>query len=483
MGKVSGLVRTVSDFPWVAGPKLAPDGSLEAAARQPNPASPEPAASPGKVTFADVGARIGADNEVLRNLLIDTGHQLSAIDDLKESFAKLTEPLANILTTLEHERAEHARSQGELVALRSGHETLRADFQKLDARSSELKADNERLNKGLATALQKARELEDNRSEMRAALQTARDAINGLTKQLGDESTKVRVLSEEKVLLTERAEASDKRMSELEGELAQTREHISLLENDKHTLQVALDRTLAESSRLSRQLGESESALSQVRGRIQQIESNLAAAEAERDKLAAACDESNERRQSEVYALELKLDAMRSRSETAEQMAASARQSLIGRSEALRAAEARLFEANAARSEAGTKAEHLAALNEQRERQIEKLEHHVTELSERCRSLLQAKTANESALADAQEHVASLTSHVEQLQLETASYRTKAEEDFVQLNAMIEQERTERALVEAALESTRKDYTRLQQQTMQARSVQRTDPQRRPARS
>src|SRR3954469_14902704 len=184
MGKVSGLVRTVSDFPWMAGPQLAPEGSSEPAAQQPPAVGPEPAPSPGKVTFADVGARIGADNEVLRNLLIDTGHQLSAIDDLKDSFAKLTEPLANVLTTLEHERAEHARSQGELTALRAGHETLRADFQKLEARSSELKADNERLNKGLAASLQKARELEDNRSEMRTALQTARDAINNLTKNL-----------------------------------------------------------------------------------------------------------------------------------------------------------------------------------------------------------------------------------------------------------------------------------------------------------
>jgi crescentin len=476
---VSELVRTVSDLGWTAAPKLAPDAP-EPDAQQPSAERP---AKRVPVTFAEIGARIGADNEVLRNLLIDTGHQLSAIDELKASFNKLAEPLANVLTTLEQERAEHARSKGELAALRATHDTLRTDFQKLDAKSSEMKGDNERLNRSLATAVQKTRELEDTRSELRGALTTARDAITTLTKQLGDETTKVRALSDEKVLLVERAESSDKKMSELEGHLAQARERISLLESDKNTLQAALDKTLAESSRMSRQLNETESALAQARSRIQQLETGLAATEAERDKLGAACDEANERRQSEVYALELKLDAMRSRSETAEQMAASARQSLIGRSEALRAAEARLFEANAARNEAMTKAEHLSTTGEERRQQIERLEHDVAELTDRCRALIDAQTANESALADARDHVASLTSHLDQVQFEAAAYRAKADEELVQINAALEQERCERAVAEAALESTRKDYARLQQHTMQERSAQRASRPRPPARA
>jgi hypothetical protein len=41
------------------------------------------------------------------------------------------------------------------------------------------------------------------------------------------------------------------------------------------------------------------------------MEGSLAAAESERDNLAAACADANERRQSEVHALGLKLDALR----------------------------------------------------------------------------------------------------------------------------------------------------------------------------
>jgi chromosome segregation ATPase len=476
MSKVSDLVRTVSDFPWASGPKLTPDGSPEPAVPQTStdrPANPDPG------SFADVGARIGADNEVLRNLLIDTGHQLAAIDDLKQSFSKLVKPLNNVLTTLEHERAEHARSQGELMAIRSNHSTLRDEFQGLEVRSSELKTHNERLNKNLSMAMQKARELEDERSELKRDLAAARGSIATMTKQLGEESTKVRVLSEEKIHLIGRADTSDQKITGLEGELAQARERISLLENDKVNLQASLDKTLAESSRLSRVLTETESALAHARNKLEQTESSLAATEAERIKLVATLDEANERRQSEIYALELKLDGMRSRSETAEQMAASARQSLIGRSETLRAAEARLFDANIARNEAETKAEHLTAVGENQARQIEKLENDVVELTERCRTLLETQTANEISLADAHENIASLTRHLDQVQTDATAYRTKAEEDFAQLSAAIEQERTERSFAEAALNSTRKDYARLQQQTTQERSEQRTDQKRR----
>jgi hypothetical protein len=49
----------------------------------------------------------------------------------------------------------------------------------------------------------------------------------------------------------------------------------------------------------------------------------------------------------------------------------------------------------------------------------------------------------------------------------------------VQLNATIEHERSERALAEGALETTRADYARIQRQMSQERSTRRVDHQRR----
>ena len=216
----------------------------------------------------------------------------------------------------------------------------------------------------LEAALQNARALEDDKAKLSSEIAAARVAMATLMKQLGEEASNVRVLSDEKRLLTERADTSDQRIVGLEAEVAHARERLSLVENDKDTLQAALDRKLAESSRLSRQLAESESALSDSRSRLRQIESSLAAAESERNKLAAACDEANERRQSEVYALELKLDALRSHSDAAERWRPACGRTWSTRTEEIESAEAKLSEATIARSEAEKKLEHLAAVGE-----------------------------------------------------------------------------------------------------------------------
>jgi crescentin len=304
-----------------------------------------------------------------------------------------------------------------------------------------------------------------------------------LVKQLGDETGNVRVLSEEKRLLVERTDVSDKRIVELEAEVAQARERLTLLQNDKDTLQGALDRKLAESSRMSRRLAESESALSDSRSRLRQMESNLAAAESERNRLAAACDEANEQRQSEVYALELKLEALRSHADAAEKLAAGVRQSLVTRTEELRLAETKLSEVTVARSETDKKVAQLSVVSEGWEQQTKKLEQTVAELTERYKIVSETLTANESSLVHAREKVKSLIAQIEQIQMDADANRAKTEEDIVQLNATIEHERCERSLAEGALEQARSDYARIQQQMAQERATRRVDHQRRVAKN
>jgi chromosome segregation ATPase len=124
------------------------------------------------------------------------------------------------------------------------------------------------------------------------------------------------------------------------------------------------------------------------------MEGSLSAAESERNNLAAACADANERRQSEVHALGLKLDALRSRSDAAEKLAAGVRQSLVERTEAMRTAEAKLLEVIVARGEAEKKVEHLAVVSSGWEQQTKKLELEVAALAERCKLLSETLTAN-----------------------------------------------------------------------------------------
>ena len=55
-----------------------------------------------------------------------------------------------------------------------------------------------------------------------------------------------------------RAATADKRVTELEDELGLARERLALEENENHSLQISLDLTISENSRLSSQLAESK---------------------------------------------------------------------------------------------------------------------------------------------------------------------------------------------------------------------------------
>ena len=56
--------------------------------------------------LSDVGSRMGEENEVLRNLLTDTGRKISELDDLKEAFDKLVTPFNSTLRALEQEKSQ-----------------------------------------------------------------------------------------------------------------------------------------------------------------------------------------------------------------------------------------------------------------------------------------------------------------------------------------------------------------------------------------
>jgi hypothetical protein len=97
-------MRTITHF-------LARKGgaSTSAAFAVPTPAKPgSPAAEePSEATLADIGARVGEENEALRNLLIDTDRRIGALDDLKDAFRNLVEPIGSALQALEQEKSDN----------------------------------------------------------------------------------------------------------------------------------------------------------------------------------------------------------------------------------------------------------------------------------------------------------------------------------------------------------------------------------------
>jgi crescentin len=461
-------MRTITHF-------LARKGgaSTSAAFAVPTPAKPgSPAAEePGEPTLADIGARVGEENEALRNLLIDTDRRIGALDDLKDAFRNLVEPIGSALQALEQEKSDNVGLRNALAELRAGHESVRGEFSALEKRAAELESAGEELGRELALAQQAVRGLEGDKTELTSEIVAARGEIANLESQLAQETANGRALSEANQILVDHANSADKRIVELQSEGALMREKLLLLENDKRSLQTALDQTLAETSRLSRRLTESENALTAARARLEQMDISLAAAENERVTLATARDEANERHQSEAYAMNLRLEALRSRAATAEKLLAEVRQTLAARTEDIRVLERKAVEATIARNSTEKVVERLTVARDGLDAKTRELEQTRASLTERSSSLAEALKARETALAHAEQKIKSLTDRIAEIEVDAGAYRAKTERRIDELNASLQRERVELAVAQGALETTRRDYARLQRDILAGRGA------------
>jgi crescentin len=426
--------------------------------------------------LAEVGSRIGEENESLRNLLVDTGRKITELDELKDAFGKIVVPFNNTLRALEQEKSNSLSLRGSLDESRSAYETLRVEFYNIEKKATALETEVERMREDLEFSRETARGLESTRVELANDISGNRAQISELERQLAQETAQRKALSENRRVLTDQLDSAEKRVVELEAELAALRERGTLLEDDKKSLQTALDNATAENSRLTRRLTESENTLTATRAQLGKVESSFAEAYAERSRLAALLDETKEQHQAERNTLNMRLDALQSRTGTAEKMLADARQSLIARTEEVRAFDRKAVEATIGHTNAEKKLTALEAAHEERERQMRDLETSRGALVERSNALTKTLKTRETSLARAEEKIQQLTERVGHLEADIQVSRTNIEKRVEDLTAALQRERMERSVVEGALEAARKDNSRLQSEVGSLRSALRRGP-------
>jgi chromosome segregation ATPase len=303
-----------------------------------------------ELTLADIGARLGEDNEKLRNLLIDAGHRIGAIGDVKKAFRDLAEPIKTAIRDLEQERVENTRLRDALAELRTGYDTLHGNFSALEKRAAELEGDRDVDHRQLAQVRQTARGLENDNTELTSEIVAAR-------------------------------------------------------------------------------------------GQLEQLEVNLAAAQADRAALSAARDEAEERHRSESYTLNLRIEALRARAATAEKLLSETRQALVLRTEELRIAERKAADAVVARAAADKTIEGLTAARDAFDAKVKKLEQGRASLTERSNSLAETLRAREASLAQAEQKIKSLTDRIAEIEVDSAAYRAKAERRIDELKDSLQRER------------------------------------------
>ena len=422
-------------------------------------------------SFSDVGSRMGEENEVLRNLLTDTGRKIGELDELKEAFDKLVAPFNSALRALEQEKSQTLGLTSMLNESRAAYETLRTEFYRVEKKATALETDAEKLRIDLELARESNRSLESARLELSNEISICRSQITDLEHQLAHETSQCHTLSENRRALQEQLDGAEKHNMELEGELAAAREKLALLEDEKRSLRIAVDKAFDETARLTHTLTESENTLTTTRAQLGKVETSFAEAHAERNQLATALDETREQRQAEYNSLNMRLEALQSRAATAERLLSEVRQNLMIRTEEARAFDRKSVEAAIARNNAENRLAQVEAMHETRERHIKDLERARTALAEQNNAATKTLKARESALGRAEEKIAALTERNGHLEADVQVSRSNIEKRVEDLNSALQRERMERAMVEGALEGARKDNSRLQSEVAALRST------------
>jgi chromosome segregation ATPase len=127
---------------------------------------------------------VGQDNEALRNLLIDTDRRINAIDDAKNAFRRLSEPISTALRDLAQEKIDNAGLRNALAELRTSYAVLRGEFGALEQRAAELEGDRDSLRRELARVQQDARGLESDKAELISEIAAARAQLEQMEANL-----------------------------------------------------------------------------------------------------------------------------------------------------------------------------------------------------------------------------------------------------------------------------------------------------------
>jgi chromosome segregation ATPase len=422
--------------------------------------------------FSSLGAQVGGENEALRNLLVDANAKIGELDTIKDAVNKLVDPVSKALRAFEAEKSEKLAIQTVLNNTRTAYGKLRNEVADLEKKAASAESDCRQLRQELATTQNQVRTLEATKAEVAVEIAARRAQIADLETRLAQECAETKTLREENRRFDERLSAATKRITQLESDLNAARQRLLLAEDEKRALQSSLDRSIADASKLSRKLSETEAALTASQGRLRHVEGNFAELSNERTRLARALEEATERYEQELTSQRMRVEALTSRASASDKLLGEAREHLLGKAEEIRDYDRRLSEQTMARELLEAKLAEAEAERITRDSRITELDSQRTTLSERAGALTRAYTAKEAALARAEETIQSLNERVTTLQNELENAKHSAEQRIEELNAALRREKMERSVVEGALETGRKDFARLMREVLALQRAQ-----------
>ncbi len=285
--------------------------------------------------------------------------------------------------------------------------------------------------------------------------------IENLERRLFAEAEQAKSLTGENKALRLEVQAADSALSRSEHDLGALRERASLLESDNNRLQQLAADLTSQITGLQARLQEVETAAEAQSQQRLGLEEKLVLEAAARERAEAQLEVETNAFRTEKATLGMKLDAVRHRSSTSEQILARLRVQHREQEQAARAAERQLKEALIAKTSADRR---LESLQEDLARQSERfldLQRVRDEFAARCDMLGKAISAKDAQLAQSGTHIAGLEDRIEHLVAKHEAVRRELEASNRRLTEELDGEKSERALLQGALEIARDSRNQL----------------------
>jgi crescentin len=416
--------------------------------------------------FSVLGAQIGGDNEALRNLLLDANAKIGELDAIKAAVGRLADPVSKTLRALEAEKSEKLSLQTVLNNTRTAYGKLRNEAADLEKRVQSAEQEVGTLRQELASTQNVLRSVEATKAEIAIDIAARRAQIADLEGRLAHETGENAVLRDENRRLDERATTLGKRIISLESDLNAARQRLMMADDEKRAQNATLDKMSTDAARLTRKISETEQSLNAAQSRLRQVEGNFAELSNERGRLAAALDEAHERHGHELTSQRMRFEALQARATATDSLLIEARDHLQKRAEDVRELDRRFSDSVSDRDSLQARVAELEAERLRRESEFKETEQMRATLMERSGALTRAFNAKEAALARADETIAALQAQVAAVSKDRGDDRMTAEQTIEELKAALQRERLDRAVVEGALETARKDFARVMREVM-----------------
>ena len=448
------------------------EAGVVAAPRQasPRPVEAEEPSAPVNDSAHALDA-IGQQDEMIRVRISHLANRLDDVASLKHDFASLIEPissfaaeyprlrvkLAETEAVLSDERQANAQLGRELRALTSENLRLADELSAVSARQSEL--------------AELARNNETVIDNIRRSLKEKELLVGELERQLFAEQERARAIFDENQILKNEAQAADLVASRQEGDLAEARQTIAVLEHDNRSLRAGSAEQAQRLATLSAGYSEIEQQFRTAREKLAQVEAQLAAEQNLRHRLETLSESERSTYQANIASLEMKVDGLASRLAVTEKILAQAREEVRRKTEELRTTERLAKDAVIDKNTLERRFEAVQAEMRELSASRSEAERSRAELLERVETLTRAIEAKEASLAKAEHRSETLLARMENLAKEHEAERSGLEAHIHRLSEELKREMSEKALAQGALETARRSRVEIHKQFLKIKKM------------